>query len=285
MALTLIRASGPCHSIPRGESLQVRPILSLLSLLQPVSRQYIRAKGSPPLRVSDTIKPTGHEKFSDIINYIPYQTWKKDTFQNVNKENDARKARLKDRINMRKQQSWCRKSVSDYLDCDPSELDLILHDVEPKDMDDCLKFLAVLPEEATKTNIQLPVRQRGVARFSTSIPIPLCPLVIDNSFTLIKKESINHPRGKSSFHISEGLLSTTNWDRIPSLLKHISAHAEFVRHNPHSRPTNIKPKFVHVPASDMTPWFAARHYSIDYEGICSLTDISDRSTGHRFRGI
>ena len=285
MALTLIRASGPCHSIPRDENLQVRPILSLLSFLQPVSRQYIRANGSPPLRVCDIITPTGHEKFSDIANYVPYQAWKKDTFQHVNKENDARKNSLKTRINMRKQQSWCRKSVSDYLGCDPGELDLILHDVEPSDMDDCIKFLAVLPEEATKSNIQLPVRQRGVAKFSTSISIPLCPLVIDNSFTLIEKESINHPRGKSSFHISEGLLSTKNWDRIPSLLNHTSAHAERFRRNPHSTPTNIKPKFVHVPSSDMTPWFAARHYSIDYEGMCSLTDISDRPTGHRFRGI
>ena len=135
MALTLIRASGPCHSIPRDESLQVRPILSLLSFLQPVSRQYIRANGSPPLRVCDIITPTGHEKFSDIANYVPYQAWKKDTFQHVNKENDARKNSLKTRINMRKQQSWCRKSVSDYLGCDPGELDLILHDVEPSDMD------------------------------------------------------------------------------------------------------------------------------------------------------
>ena len=141
MKLTLIAASGTCHSTPRDKSLHVRSILSLLSLLQPFSRQYKRATGSTPLRVSDTIMLTGHEKFSDTANYISYQAWKKDIFQYVNKENDAWKTRL-NRVKICKQQSWCRELVSKYLACGTEELDLILRNVEPEDMNGCIAFLA-----------------------------------------------------------------------------------------------------------------------------------------------
>ena len=285
MALSLIAASGETRARLRDTKPQVTSLLSSLSKLQKVSSQYVRRKGSSASRVNDVVIPTGHEIFSGIQDYVPFHEWKRKTFYHVNKQNDQRKKEITERINSRKKIAWTKKSVSEYLVCSEEELDLILLNIEEVDIQDCLTFLAILPESASKSNIRRPRLPQNFAKFSLDHPIPLTPRVVDFSFTKIEKETVNHPQGKKSFHISEGLRSMTNWDKIPALLANVSSHAQKMRENDSLPPSNIRPKIVHVPSSDMHPWFSERHYSIDANQMCSLKDIADKPTGHRHKGV
>ena len=247
-----------------------------------VSRQYIRTRGSPSTRVVGVVSPQGSEIF-DHSSFETYLEWKHHNFSQDNIERDKQKSRSSDRAKARKKMSWTKNTVSGYLRCTLEELDLILSQVAPIEMKDCLIFLGLLPESARKP-LSFTLSPRVLPKPVLSTEIPLTPCVDDRVIRRIGPQQGSHPLKKTRFHISEALFDMDKWNSIEKFKKTVSAHAMVMRSSDMD-PSNVYPKFIHISSSEMRPWFRYDHYDIDVDGFCSLKEISDVPKGKRADGI
>ena len=243
--------TGPLRRRCRPEA-KVPHLAIAVKNLGKVSRQYIRTRGSPPTRVVGIVSPQGNETF-DHSSFETYLEWKHHNFSQDNIERDKQKSRSSDRAKARKKMSWTKKTVSGYLRCTLEELDLILSQVAPIDMKDCLIFLGILPESARKP-LSFTLSPRVLPKPVLSTEIPLTPCVDDRIIRRVGPQQSSHPLKKKRFHISEALFSMDKWDSIETFKEKVSAHAIVMR-SPDVNPSNVYPKFIHISSSEMRPWF------------------------------
>ena len=191
----LATGPGPLHRRCHSES-KVTPLAIAVKNLGKISRQYIRTKGSPPTRVVGIVSPQGNENF-DHSSFETYLDWKHHNFSRDNIERDEQKSRSSDRAKSRKKMSWTKNTVSGYLRCTPEELDLILSQVAPIDMKDCLIFLGLLPESARKP-LSFTLSLRVLPNPMLSTEIPLTPCVDDRIIRRVGPQQSSHPLKKKT---------------------------------------------------------------------------------------
>ena len=203
--------TGPLRRRCRPET-KVPHLAIAVKKLGEVSRQYIRTRGSPSTRVVGIVSPQGNEIF-DHSSFETYLEWKHHNFSQDNIERDKQKTRSSDRAKARKKMSWTKNTVSGYLRCTLEELDLILSQVAPIEMKDCLIFLGLLPESARKP-LSFTLSPRVLHKPMLSTEMPLTPCVDDRVIRRIGPQQGSRPLKKTRFHISEALFDMDKWNSI-----------------------------------------------------------------------